>query len=204
MVTAQQLHSISKDIKLCDIDKYLLSINKAMVTYHINTRFRVCAFLAQLIHESEFLSRMRENMNYSAEAIMNTFGSHFNKYQASAYEYKPELIADRAYADRMGNGPETSGDGWKYRGGGGLGATGKDMYVQLSKELSLDLVSRPELIESPDVAMMSAGFIWAVVKGCNELADSGDIKKTTKSINGGFNGLDKRTVLYNAALIIIF
>lgn len=203
MVSALQIHNIHRGATLDDIGKYLDGINKAMIFYEINTRSRVCMFLAHLLWETTALSKMRENLNYSAKGLMETFSSHFaNIAEAGAYERKPEMIANRVYASRYGNGPESSGDGWKYRGGGGFHATFRDMYNLLSKEFSLDLIGKPELIIQPDIAMMSAGFIWKQ-KSMNAFADTGDLNRSCKALNGGFNGLAERKGLYEKCLTVI-
>ncbi len=202
MVSAQQLHSIDRDACLGDISKYLDFINKAMVTYEVNTRSRVCMYLAHLLHETQHLSRMKENVNYSAKRLMEVFPKYFDKNLSVAYANNRVAIASRVYASRMGNGPEASQDGFKYIGRGGFHVTGKDMYQAVSKELSLDLITRPELLEQPEPAMMSAGYVWRLKK-MNAFADAGDIKRSTKALNGGFNGLKERIDLYEKALTII-
>jgi putative chitinase len=202
MISAIQLHSICPSAKLSDIEKYLSPMHKAMAGFEISSRLRVCAFVSQILHESQYLSKMRENMNYRAERLLVVFPKYFTKESAALYGGNPQKIASRVYASRMGNGDESSMDGWKYRGGGAMHLTGKDMYERFSKFCSLDLVSKPEMISDPDLAMLSAAWVWNQ-KGLNSLADKGDIKGITRLINGGYNGLSERMELYNKALTLL-
>jgi putative chitinase len=107
----------------------------------------------------------------------------------------PEKIANKAYCDRMGNGDEASGDGWKYRGKGLIQLTGKDNYQRFSDATGVDAVGNPELLAEPEMAALSAGWFWST-NGLNALADSKDVLAMTKRINGGTHGLDDRQAKY--------
>ena len=171
--------------------------------YEINTALRLAHFLAQINHESGDMKRLEENLNYSAKRLLEVFPKYFDSYEiALSYANKPKMIASRVYANRMGNGSEASGDGWKYRGRGLIQLTGKNNYLKFSKWYndSKIFVDNPDLLLQPQFAVLSAFFYWDI----NELNDyiiietgSYNIcKKLTKKINGGYNGLDERFKLY--------
>ena len=175
-------------------------LNTAMGKYAIVTRLRVAAFIAQVGHESGQLTRLVENLNYSADGLMKTWPSRFDLVRATACARKPEQIANVVYADRMGNaGP---GDGWKYRGRGLIQVTGKTNYAACGEALGLDLINQPELLERPQYAAMSAAWFWST-RGLNTLADQGEFMKITRRINGGLNGLADRQALYDNALKVL-
>ena len=163
---------------------------------------RLAMFLAQVAHESGGLLHVSENLNYSAEALLACFPSHFDSDTAEDYARQPERIADCCYADRMGNGNEASGDGWSYRGRGLIQITGRANYAACGAALGLDLIAHPELLETPANAALSAAWFWAS-HGCNGLADAGDFVGITKRINGGVNGLaDRQAYLARAQSVL--
>lgn len=164
----------------------------------IDTKERICMFLAQCGHESAGFSRLNENLNYSAKGLRGTFGKYFKTdTEAVAYERKPEKIANKVYADRMGNGPESSGDGWKYRGSGYIQLTGKSNFAAFSKDSGIDVVANPDLIRTDlSVAIKTAIWFWNK-NALNTFADKKDILGCTKKINGGTIGLEERTHLFN-------
>lgn len=171
-------------------DKYKSLLN----SYHVNTPIRIAHFMAQIEHESN-LNPISENLNYSAEGLAKTFKKYFPTTQlANSYARQPQKIANRVYADRMGNGSESSGDGWKFRGRGFIQITGKNNYTVLSKDTRVDFVSNPDLLLQEANSMISALWFWNVNK-LNALADKDDIVSVTKRINGGTNGLDHRRQL---------
>ena len=175
-------------------------LNTAMGKYAIVTRLRVAAFIAQVGHESGQLMRLVENLNYSAEGLMKTWPSRFDLVRATAAARKPEQIANIVYAGRMGN--TEPGDGWKYRGRGLFQVTGQANYAACGEALGLDLLSKPELLELPQYAAMSAAWFWST-RGLNILADAGDFVKITRRINGGLNGQTERQALYDKALKVL-
>ena len=164
----------------------------------IDTAERVCMFLAQTGHESGGFTIFSENLNYSAKGLRGVFGKYFpDDASALAYERKPEKIANKVYGGRMGNGPESSGDGFKYRGFGFIQLTGKDNYTAFSKDSGIDLVNDPEKYRTDlSVAIKSAIWFWNK-NNLNKYADAKDITGATKKINGGTIGLDDRTSRYN-------
>lgn len=163
----------------------------------IDTKERVNMFLAQCGHESGGFTITVENLNYSAKGLRSTFPKYFkSESEALIYERKPEKIANRVYADRIGNGPESSGDGWKYRGRGYIMITGKSNYQEFSKYSGIDVVSNPDLI-STDVSVSIKSAIWFWNKNnLNTYCDKGDFIGLTKRINGGTNGLADREIKY--------
>ena len=161
--------------------------------YNVNTKLRLAHFMAQIEHESG-LKPIAENLNYSANGLRKTFGKYFTDLEAIKYQRKPEQIANRVYANRMGNGNEASGDGWKFRGRGFIQITGKNNYTVLSKDTRIDYLNNPDLLLIEANAMISALWFWQK-NNLNVLADTNDINLITKKINGGFNGIEHRKEL---------
>ena len=155
------------------------------------TKTQQAMFLAQCGHESAGFSVFTENLNYSVDGLLACFNKYFDKYTAMKYARKPEQIANRVYANRMGNGDETSGDGWKYRGRGLIQITGKKNYVAFRNWLGRDFALH-EVAEDLDLAVLAAVWYWQA----NELASLASVEKVTIRINGGTNGLADRVALY--------
>lgn len=173
---------------------------EAMRRYEIMTPNRAAGFLAQIGHESGNLSILQENLNYSAQGLMRTWPSRFPSIQvANRYHRNPQLIANKVYSSRMGNGNEASGEGWLYRGRGLKQLTGKDNYRRCSAALQVDLVSSPDLLLVPVYAAQSAAWFWHA-NGLNAIADGGSIEAMTRRINGGLIGIADRTARYKRAL----
>jgi putative chitinase len=190
--------------KLCGAsaaDKWVSAINETLEKYNISTPEQIAGFLAQCSHESAHFTMVKENLNYSWEALRRVFPKYFPLDEvAMQYNRNPEKIANRVYADRMGNGPESSGDGFKYCGRGLIQLTGKNNYQAFSTYIDIpEIMDDPSMVEGPELAVLSAGWFWHT----NKLNDkAGDIKALTKAINGGFIGLDDRTKLYAQALAV--
>jgi putative chitinase len=164
---------------------------------------RKAAFLAQCAHESGHFVFVVENLNYSAEGLMRVFPKRFPTLQiAQQYARQPEKIGNKIYADRMGNGPESSGDGFKYRGRGIIQLTGKQNYARCGNAIGINLVNNPSYLETERGAVESAMWFWTS-NGLNTFADREDIKGLTKAINGGYHGLDERIALYNKAKLVL-
>lgn len=171
--------------------------------YDINTPLRVAAFLAQCGHESGGFVFLRENLNYRAESLMKTWPRHFPTIEiARQYERNPEKIANKAYANRMGNGSEASGDGWRYLGRGLIQLTGKDNYQAFADSIETPLEEIPEYLGTFEGAAQSACWFWET-NNLNREADVGDIKTMTRKINGGYIGLEDRFKHYHHALEIL-
>ena len=205
MITAEQFAHLFPSNP--DPELWAASMAEVFPTYEINTPQRVSAFLAQCGHESGGWTTFQENLNYSALGLCTTFKKYFPTLEvATPYARQPEKIANRVYANRMGNGPEESGDGWKYRGRGPIQLTGKSNYTQFAKEMFDDwqnLVDNPDWVtEDKDFALMSAIWFWNKNK-LNVQADAGDLKLMTKKINGGYLGLDDRIAHYNEAIHLL-
>ncbi|WP_278940775.1 glycoside hydrolase family 19 protein [Pseudomonas helleri] len=196
-------------------------LNTAMNRYQIVSQKRIAAFIAQVGHESAQLTRLVENLNYSADGLANTWANRYaesdgkggylkvlvkdrqrNKPNALGLSLagKPEQIANNVYAGRMGN--TAPGDGWKYRGRGLIQLTGKTNYRLCGEALGLDLLAQPELLEKPQHACMAAAWFWSS-NGLNLLADKGDIETITRRINGGLTGLADRQAIYARALKVL-
>lgn len=162
--------------------------------YEFNTIYRLSHFLAQCEHESERFKFVRENLNYSAKALLAIFPSHFNEELANEYARNPEKIANRIYANRMGNGDEASGDGYKFRGRGYIQITGKENYEDYEKYINDDLINNPDLVATT-YPLNSAGWFFTI-NDLNAISDEGVntdvIKQITKKINGGYDGLAER------------
>ena len=169
--------------------KYKSLFNK----YGLTTKLRIAYFMSQIEHESG-LKPISENLNYSAKRLLQIFPKYFNAEKALIYANKPQLIANRVYANRMGNGSESSGEGWKYRGRGFIQITGKENYFRLANDTDLDCLKNPDLLLEEPNAMLSALWFWNL-KGLNKLADKNDIVGITKKINGGLNGIEHRKEL---------
>jgi len=161
--------------------------------YGLNSKLRISHFMAQIEHESG-LKPISENLSYSAKGLLTTFPKYFDAEIALRYERHPMLIANKVYANRMGNGNESSGEGWKFRGRGFIQITGKENYFRLANDTDLDCLKNPDLLLQEANAMISALWFWNL-KGLNKLADKDDIISITKKINGGLNGIDHRKEL---------
>ena len=188
-------------------------LNAAMQRYAIDQNpGRMAAFIGQCGHESGQLTVLVENLNYSAQGLANTWPSRYAVAPAASprtpnelaikLARRPEAIANNAYANRNGNGPESSGDGWKYRGRGLVQVTGRSNYVTAGAALALDLVQHPELLELPWNACMSAAHFWSL-NGLNDLADAGNTVAITRKINGGTKGLEERQVMTARGLAVL-
>jgi putative chitinase len=168
--------------------------------YEINSPHRIAGFLSQIAHESAGLTRLTENLNYSAERLMAVWPRRFLTIEfARQYARNPEKIANLVYANRMGNGDEASGDGWRYRGRGLKQLTGKTNYAAFAEAIGEDYVAEPDLLLEPVNAALSAGWFWST-NGLNALADTGNVAAMTRRINGGLIGLEDRQRRFNACM----
>jgi putative chitinase len=148
--------------------------------------------------ESAHFCKVQENLNYSADALLRVWPTHFNKLNVDQYAHNPQKIANRAYANRMGNGDEASGDGWRYAGKGLIQLTGKDNYRHFGQSSGLDVLNHPELLLVALHAVESACWFWTV-NDLNHYADLEDITSISKHINGGALGLTERKAMYAVA-----
>lgn len=171
--------------------------------YDINTPERVAAFIAQCAHESGGFRRLKENLNYKWESLRRVFPKYFSTDElAQEYAHKPEQIANRIYGSRMGNGDESSGDGFRYCGRGLIQLTGKNNYTKFAESMGMAVEEVPALLETYDGAVKSACWFWSS-NNLNQWADAGDILTMTKRINGGTIGLEDRIKHYNHAMEVL-
>ena len=172
---------------------------KAAMLYYKMTPIRAAHFFGQTSHETGHFKTFSENLNYSGNGLLSVFPKYFKTLaEVQMYERKPELIANKVYGNRMGNGDEKSGDGYKFRGRGALQLTGKSNYDAFSKHLN-----KPEILTNPDLVANEYAFesalyffekngLWAI---CGKGVDDATITLVTKKINGGTNGLEERKAL---------
>jgi len=185
------------------LDYWYHALEQALPDYDINTPERVAAFMAQCAHESGNFRALKENLNYKAASLRRTFSKYFpNDEIAAAYANKPEKIANRVYGGRMGNGPEESGDGYKYCGRGLIQLTGKQNYQNFADSIETPVEDIPEYLATFEGAVQSACWFWES-NNLNQWADKGDILTLTKRINGGTIGLEDRIKHYNHALHVL-
>ena len=185
------------------VSNWFAALNQLLPDYDINTPQRVAAFVAQCAHESANFRILTENLNYKAASLRKVFPKYFTD-DAIASQYasmpnKQEAIANRIYANRMGNGDEASGDGFRYRGRGLIQLTGKENYSWFAASLGITVEEAAEYLQTFEGAAQSACWFWET-NNLNQWADRGDILTLTKRINGGTIGLDDRIKHYNHAL----
>lgn len=181
--------------------KWFEPLQETFEKYQINTPKRQACFIGQCMHESGGFKFLKENLNYSAKALMNTWPSRFpDADTAEKYARQPEMIANKVYSGRMGNTED--GDGAKFIGRGLIQLTGKDNYKAFGEAIGEDLVSNPQLVEEPRYAALSAGWFWNK-RGLNTLADAMDVTTLTVRINGGKIGIDDRIAKINKALDVL-
>ena len=175
------------------------ALNESFDKYDINTVNRAAGFLAQCGHESAGFTILKENLNYSAEGLSKIFKKYFPTLaSAQPYHRQPEKIANKVYGGRMGNGPESSGDGFKFCGRGAIQLTGRDNYTKFANSVGLSVEEAVADLETLDGAIESACWFWKT-NGLNAICDADDIVKMTKRINGGTIGLEDRTKHYKEA-----
>ena len=175
-------------------------LNETFARFNISTLNQQAAFIAQCAHECGHFRILEENLNYKAATLMKLWPKRFPTLEiANQYAGNPKKIANNVYASRMGNRDESSGDGYRFRGRGGIQLTGYANYFHASQALGVDFVMNPDLVATPLYAMLTAGWFWAT-HGCNELAEAADWTGLTKKINGGTIGLDDRVSHTNLAL----
>jgi putative chitinase len=182
-----------------DADLWRAPLSETCALYEIDTAPRQVIFMAQAAHESAGFTQLRESLHYSAAALLSQWPRRFTVDAARAMAFDQRAIAERAYGGRMGNGPEGSGDGWKFIGRGLFQVTGRANYRAIGRALAIDAEGNPEMLEIPHWAALSAGEYWSS-RGCNELADNDDFETITRAINGGVTGMAERVNWLNKAL----
>lgn len=189
------LHSDDSPMPLARAAAWAEPLQFALDAAEVNAPHRLAAFLAQIGHESDNFTVLEESLNYSAEALLRVFPKYFSPAQAASYARQPERIGSKVYGGRMGNGPETSGDGWRYRGRGLIQLTGLINYKEFGRIAGLDTVGNPDLLLDKRNACLSAAWFWKS-RGLNRIADAKDLRALTMAINGGLNGFDDRQRRY--------
>ena len=184
------------------IAEWYEALAQLLPDYDISTPQRVAAFIAQCAHESGNFRAIKENLNYQAATLSKVWPSKFPPDVAGQYAHNQEAIANRAYANRMGNGDEASGDGFRYCGRGLIQLTGKQNYQAFADSLQMAVEDVPAYLATFEGAAQSACWFWES-QNLNQYADSGDILTMTKRINGGTLGLDDRTARYRHALQVM-
>ena len=185
------------------VPQWFEALSSILPEYEINTPERVAAFLAQTAHESGGYKALKENLNYRAATLRKVFPKYFPTDElAEQYAGKQEMIANRVYGNRMGNGPEESGDGFRYCGRGLIQLTGKDNYTAFAESIETPVEELPEYLATFEGAVQSACWFWET-NNLNQWADKGDILTLTKRINGGTIGLEDRIKHYNHALHVL-
>jgi putative chitinase len=200
ILTRDQLKQM---VKNPHIDHWYDALEQLLDDYDINTPLRVAHFIAQCAHESGNFIFIKENLNYKAASLQKIFGKYFPTAELAAqYANKPERIANRIYASRMGNGPEASGDGYRYCGRGLIQLTGKDNYTFFAGSLDISTEEASEYLATFEGAAQSACWFWEQ-NNLNRFADANDVKGLTRAINGGYIGLDDRISHTEHALHIL-
>lgn len=191
-------------------EKWLVVLIDAMNKFGIDTPLRQAAFIATCSHESNRFVAVVENMNYSADGLLKVFPKYFNKETSILNARKQQSIANIVYANRMGNGPANSNDGFRYRARGLIGITGKNNYTACGKSLGLDLVNNPELLELPKNSALASAWFWNV-NNCNKFADIPDFDGVSDIVNRGRKtlvigdsiGYVDRIALYKSAIKVL-
>ena len=187
------------------VDHWHEALAQLLPDYEINTPERIAAFVAQCAHESGGFMVIKENLNYRPESLVKLFSKYFDLETAKRYCAQPnkqEAIANRIYANRMGNGDEASGDGYRYCGRGLIQLTGKENYTWFAASLEIGPEEATEYLRTFEGAAQSACWFWENNK-LNQWADKGDILTLTKRINGGTIGLEDRIKHYKHALHVL-
>ena len=185
------------------VDHWHHALSQLLPDYDINSPQRIAAFIAQCSHESGGFTALKENLNYRAVTLRKIFPKYFPTDDlANAFAGKPEMIANRVYASRMGNGDEASGDGFRYCGRGLIQLTGKSNYQSFADSLEMNVEDVPDYLSTFEGAAQSACWFWES-NNLNRFADAGDIKGLTKAINGGNIGLEDRILHYDHAMQIL-
>lgn len=201
ILSKEQLNELIKGNPYVDYWHHAMEL--CLPDYDINTPQRVAAFVAQCAHESAGFKFLKENLNYRAASLRKVFPKYFpDDAIAARYAGKPEMIANRVYGGRMGNGPEESGDGFRYCGRGLIQLTGKINYNNFAMSIETPVEEIPDYLQTFEGAVQSACWFWET-NNLNKWADSGDIKELTRRINGGYIGLEDRIKHYNHALHVL-
>lgn len=198
MVSADQLQRLHIGAQWAD------PLNQTFDRFAISNPIQQAAFIAQCAHESKNFHDLEEGLTYKTAArLMAIFPRRFPTPESAApYVNNPKALANKIYANRMGNRDESSGDGYRFRGRGCIQLTGSDLYYKFGKAVGMDFWAEPDLVSTPTYAALSAGWFWSTHK-CNDAALAQDWVKLTKIINGGTIGLDDRVKHTNEAIAVL-
>ena len=201
MITIELLQALCPKTKRSVLEGYVEPLHAVAEYYDIyENPARLAGFLAQVAHESGGFNFVKENLNYSAKGLMTTFKKYFPTEDiAKQYERKPEKIANRVYANRMSNGDEASGDGYRFCGRGLIQLTGRANYTKFAQDLGISVDETVAYLETPNGAVSSAGWFWDN-NNLNQYCDKGDFVTLTKRINGGTIGLEDRKHHFDIAM----
>lgn len=178
----------------------LRKVAPRLIEEGVSTPMRAAGFFGNLGHESSDLTRLEENLNYSAKRLMQVWPTRFRTAdQAARYARNPEALANNVYSGRMGNGNEASGDGWRFRGRGPLQLTGRHNYTKCAEATGLDIVENPDKVIDLEYGFITATWFFNA-NGLWPICDAGDWNTLTRRINGGTHGHDDRVNRINAAL----
>ena len=197
MVNAEQLQKLHIGADWVD------ALNETFTRFNLTTNNQKAMFIGQCSHESGNFRLLQENLNYKAATLMKLWPKRFPTLEvANQYAGNARAIANKVYADRMGNRDEASGDGYRFRGKGLVQLTGHSNHFHAGKALGVDFVMQPDLVATPKYAALTAGWFWDTHK-LNPPADALDYTKVTKIINGGTIGLDDRIKHVQHALAVL-
>jgi putative chitinase len=199
LVSPALLSALCPQLTDSSLNSFCQALQQDLPKAQITQPLVIAHFMAQTAHESAGYCQLRENLNYSASALSSLFSKYFTAQEFGLYARQPEKIANRIYANRMGNGDEQSGDGWAYRGRGIIQLTGKANYQAFSKDWGVDVVSQPDLVATDPVLSVASGCWFWQKNNINAAAEADDLNKVTRLINGGTNGLADRAHLLTIA-----
>lgn len=198
-ITVEMLAAVAPKTPRALLQTLAGPLSAACARFGIDTPLRRAAFLSQCAHESAGFTKREESLSYRAERLMQVWPRRFPTLAvAQQYAGSPEKLANKVYANRMGNGPPESGDGWRFRGRGFKQLTGRDNYTLCAKAIGKTVDEMANYIGTDEGAAMSAAWFWAC-NHLNQYADARDIRTLTQKINGGLLGLDQRTALFKDA-----
>lgn len=202
MITSEQLKQLLPNTP--KIDDWSVVLNDILPKYDINDERRIAHFLAQCMHESANFTSLKENLNYSGTGLVKTWPKRFTTPDlVNHYARQPEMIANFVYANRLGNGDELSGDGWKYRGRGLIQLTGKSNYQAFADSVGMKIDEVPSYLETLQGATEAACWFWKT-NNLNSYADVDDIRGLTKAVNGpAMLGLHERENNFNRAITVL-
>jgi putative chitinase len=185
------------------INEWYDALTSILPEYDIWTPERVAHFMAQTAHESGGYTTLKENLNYRAETLRKVFPKYFPSLsEAEQFAGRPEKIANRVYGNRMNNGDESTGDGYRFCGRGLIQLTGKANYTAFAESIETDVNDIPDYLETFEGAVQGACWFWEA-NNLNQWADKGDILTLTKRINGGLIGIDDRKARFEKAIIVL-